>query len=68
MYVFKVTFLCSIICLSLATENDVMELSDDDFSTRIAGHETVLVMFYAPWCGHCKKLKPEYAKAAELIK
>ena len=68
MYVFKGTFLCSLICLSLATENNVMELSDDDFSTRIAGHETVLVMFYAPWCGHCKKLKPDYAKAAELIK
>ena len=68
MYVFKVTFLCSIICLLLAAENDVMELSDDDFSTRIAEHETVLVMFYAPCCGHCKKLKPEYAKAAELIK
>lgn len=68
MYVLKVTFLCSLLCLSLAAENDVMELSDDDFSTRIAEHETVLVMFYAPWCGHCKKLKPEYAKAAELIK
>jgi len=68
MYVLKVTFLCSLICLSLAAENDVIELSDDDFSTRIAEHETVLVMFYAPWCGHCKKLKPEYAKAAELIK
>lgn len=54
--------------LSFACEQDVLELDDNNFASEIAEYETVLIMFYAPWCGHCKHLKPHYAKAAEELK
>ncbi|XP_053613936.1 protein disulfide-isomerase A3 [Plodia interpunctella] len=64
----KIVLLLGIIYLCRAAEEDVLELSDSDFSTVISQHDTALVMFYAPWCGHCKRLKPEYAVAAGILK
>ncbi|MEE6512456.1 hypothetical protein FKM82_019459 [Ascaphus truei] len=49
-------------------KKDVINLNDDNFDTQVLNSEDVwLVEFYAPWCGHCKTLEPEWAAAATEV-
>ena len=45
----------------------MLVLDDATFKAAIAPPEQItLVKFYAPWCGHCKKMAPAWVELAKI--
>ena len=70
----KLLVVVALICLSTypcfgkEAEHVVTISGDADFQEAVQGSEFLVAEFYAPWCGHCKSLAPEYEKAAKTLK
>lgn len=46
-----------------------MVLNEDNWKSEVLdSNDLWLVEFYAPWCGHCKNMAPEWEKAAKQLK
>lgn len=51
------------------SEEDVIVVDKDTLEPTIyTNEEAWFLELYAPWCGHCKTLRPEWAKLATKLK
>ncbi|KAM9906639.1 hypothetical protein OXX69_006718 [Metschnikowia pulcherrima] len=48
-----------------SADSAVLQLTAANFKETLEQNPLVLVEFFAPWCGHCKTLGPQFAQAAD---
>ncbi|PNW80746.1 hypothetical protein CHLRE_07g328150v5 [Chlamydomonas reinhardtii] len=62
------TILVSPAAAFYSSKGPVVELTSSNLKDKVKGAGVMLVEFYAPWCGHCKALKPAWEQAAKALR
>ena len=69
---FQILLYLTLFCLSFQffdKNTKVVQLDKDNFNKEVVESDDLwLILFYAPWCGHCKAFHPEFEKVAKATK
>jgi protein disulfide-isomerase A6 len=68
---YKFILILSLFCLTFqffGKDTKVIQLNKDNFKEVVESDDLWLILFYAPWCGHCKAFHPEFEKVAKATK
>lgn len=57
-----------VLCAALGVAAAGLELTSANFDKFVGGDKPAFVKFYAPWCGHCKAMAPDWDTLGETFK
>ena len=68
----KSILIISLISISFqffSKDTSVIQLNKDNFEKEVIKSDSLwLILFYAPWCGHCRAFHPQFEKLAKSTK
>lgn len=68
MYKALILLVCVLAANAYESDGNLLKLTDADFASALGEFPNLFVKFFAPWCGHCKKLAPTYIEVADSLK